>query len=240
MKSAKDGSFSLPRELDPTKILTEFQRRFLRDFFSDEEVAPHFFFTGGTALSAYYLAHRFSDDLDLFTLSEERLDHAWRTVRRDLARVKYRTETVIDTKDEKRLRIREEENSTPLVIDLHRDYGPHFGEIKVIDGIRVDSLLNMAVNKFLALWRRFRYEIKDYVDIYFLLTKAGFSYEELKELADQKEGGFEEYIFAAQIRAVSELQKLPKMLIPLTHRELEDYFLELSDSLLERHAPPSE
>ena len=228
------------QENNPTKILTEFQLRFLKDFFNDTELAPHFYLTGGTALAAFYLAHRFSDDLDLFTLSEEKLELADRRVRGFLTRGKYDFKFLREFRDEKRIQIREEEGSAPLVIDLHWDYEPHFGEIHIVEGIRVDSLLNIAVNKFLALWRRYRYEIKDYVDIYFLLTKGGFSYEQLKELADRKEGGFVEDIFAAQIRAISTLRKFPKMIIPLTHEELEQYFLDLSDHLLRRHAPPSE
>jgi hypothetical protein len=47
-------------------ILSEFQKAFLQLFSSlpDQE---RFYLTGGTALAEYYLGHRLSYDLDLFT-----------------------------------------------------------------------------------------------------------------------------------------------------------------------------
>jgi hypothetical protein len=48
-----------------TSVLTSTQERFLSGFFRDVE--PPYYLTGGTALAAYYLGHRYSDDLDFFT-----------------------------------------------------------------------------------------------------------------------------------------------------------------------------
>src|SRR3990170_3327816 len=50
-------------------ILSDFQKSFLRLFASlpDHE---RFYLTGGTALAEYYLGHRLSYDLDLFTSVE--------------------------------------------------------------------------------------------------------------------------------------------------------------------------
>ncbi len=47
-------------------ILSEFQKAFLQLFASlpDQE---RFYLAGGTALAEYYLGHRLSNDLDLFT-----------------------------------------------------------------------------------------------------------------------------------------------------------------------------
>ena len=56
-------------EKNGVKILTELQKKMLEIFFSVPELKEHFYLTGGTALSAFYLQHRLSDDLDLFTHS---------------------------------------------------------------------------------------------------------------------------------------------------------------------------
>src|SRR3989344_7218810 len=48
-------------------ILKNFQIQILELFFRSDVGRP-FFLTGGTALSAFYFAHRESKDLDLFTL----------------------------------------------------------------------------------------------------------------------------------------------------------------------------
>jgi predicted nucleotidyltransferase component of viral defense system len=60
-------------------FLTPLQRAFLRAFFGDP-VGRYFFLTGGTALAAFHLHHRLSDDLDLFTLDNLALDAAVRPI----------------------------------------------------------------------------------------------------------------------------------------------------------------
>ena len=47
-------------------ILSDFQKAFLR-FFASLPDQERFYLTGGTALAEYYLGHRLSYDLDLFT-----------------------------------------------------------------------------------------------------------------------------------------------------------------------------
>ncbi|MBI5613584.1 hypothetical protein HY947_01550 [Candidatus Gottesmanbacteria bacterium] len=49
-------------------------------------------------------------------------------------------------------------------IDVVREQPKHFGDIVIIDGIRVDSLENIGSNKILTLLSRL--EPKDYVDFY--------------------------------------------------------------------------
>jgi hypothetical protein len=50
-------------------LLTPFQKTILKAFTAIEE-SKAFYLTGGTALSAFYLAHRLSEDFDLFTPDE--------------------------------------------------------------------------------------------------------------------------------------------------------------------------
>ena len=53
------------------EIITEVQEKFLK-LFSKSTLSKQFYFSGGTALSYYYLNHRYSEDLDFF--SEEEFD----------------------------------------------------------------------------------------------------------------------------------------------------------------------
>ena len=53
-------------------FLTPMQYTFLQHFFNTD-VGQRFFLTGGTALAAFHLHHRLSDDLDLFTLDDDAL-----------------------------------------------------------------------------------------------------------------------------------------------------------------------
>lgn len=49
------------------------QRDVLARMALDPTVADHFFLTGGTALSVFYLHHRSSEDLDFFSVDEVEL-----------------------------------------------------------------------------------------------------------------------------------------------------------------------
>lgn len=51
-------------------ILTSLQKKFLTAFFASP-LGGEFFLSGGTALAAFYLRHRRSQDLDLFTLNQK-------------------------------------------------------------------------------------------------------------------------------------------------------------------------
>lgn len=53
-------------------ILTLLQNKFIRCVANNKSLTGRFYLTGGTALAAYYLKHRYSEDLDFF--SEDNVD----------------------------------------------------------------------------------------------------------------------------------------------------------------------
>src|ERR1700682_2481036 len=62
-------------EMPTSEILTPLQIALLDEFFSTS-AGQSFFLTGGTALAAYYLQHRLSKDIDLFTTDDEQFEIA--------------------------------------------------------------------------------------------------------------------------------------------------------------------
>ena len=50
------------------KILSPLQNKFIGLFAKNKILTRRFYLTGGTALAAYYLQHRYSEDLDFFSL----------------------------------------------------------------------------------------------------------------------------------------------------------------------------
>ena len=54
-------------------LLTPNQRRLLERAAGDHVITDAYYLTGGTALMAFYLGHRISEDLDFFT--ETPIDH---------------------------------------------------------------------------------------------------------------------------------------------------------------------
>ena len=223
-------------------VLTRLQRDFLSSFFAQPAAQP-FVLTGGTALAAFHLQHRLSEDVDLFAvapLSNAELKYSEILEMGFLAAqdagvaigavVESRAPSVhfhqvfLTRGDEPRLKI-----------DLVRDPGPQFGETLSIEGVRVDAPLNIAVNKVTALSRL---AARDYIDLFFL-GKAGFKFDELLERAKQKDRGLEEFYLAMALRAVEkiELDDLPKMLKPLDLDELKAYFLVLAVTIAQRAQP---
>ncbi|MEW6607226.1 MAG: nucleotidyl transferase AbiEii/AbiGii toxin family protein [bacterium] len=49
------------------QVLTKSQKKLLKEISLFSAMKNDFFLTGGTALSAFYLQHRYSEDLDFFT-----------------------------------------------------------------------------------------------------------------------------------------------------------------------------
>lgn len=72
-------------------ILTPFQKQLLKAI-ADSALSPNFYLTGGTALAAFYLQHRFSEDLDFFSADP----NAVRLVPPELERIALRLDAQIE------------------------------------------------------------------------------------------------------------------------------------------------
>ena len=160
-----------------------------------------FYLTGGTALSRFYLNHRYSDDLDFFVHQK---DNFLASVREIIAKFKleFNLETRVMTEDFAQVFIHsdefykkyQEQFQAKLKIDFVSEREvPHFGELKRFDRFsRVDNLRNMLSNKITAMTRL---ETKDIVDIWFICKKLSFKWDEIIREADQKEAIEELMVF---------------------------------------------
>lgn len=214
-------------------VLTPLQRRFLQAFFAGE-VGLRFFLTGGTALAAFYLHHRLSGDLDLFTTDDDALPLARREIPLIAHRLGCRVKSGTTTPSYQMFFL-ESHTEPPLKIDLVRDVDVRFGVPQKIEGIIVDAEENIAVNKILSIFGRT--ESKDFVDLYFLL-QAGYDFKRLVSLAKQKDTGLTEFWLAGMMREVTKLKDLPQMLKPLTLERLQSFFSELADREFRDVKPP--
>jgi predicted nucleotidyltransferase component of viral defense system len=55
---------------DKNCYFSQEQRKILVNLFKNETIQNNFFLTGGTALSVFYLHHRKSNDIELFTIQK--------------------------------------------------------------------------------------------------------------------------------------------------------------------------
>lgn len=225
-----------------SSILSHVQRAFLESFFSPGPISSHFYLSGGSALAEYYLQHRYSDDLDLFTRDESKLPEAREHILKALAAANL---SVRERREEAQILQYWVEGDTrprrPLLkIDVVLDTEPVFAEPEIRGGVRVDALLSIAVNKVATVFSRG--EPKDCVDLYFILNTKPFELDALLPLAAQKDLGFDELRFAAALLNVLRFSELPGflqacMVKPLSRDELMRFCQETAARIFDRHPP---
>lgn len=183
-------------------------------FFKDQ-----FYFTGGTALSSTYLNHRYSEDLDFFTekkfneqiiftlMSEWGKKHNFSFQSRFVEVIYIFNLIFLD--------------KTELKVDF--SYYPYkrIEKGQLLEGIIIDSLTDIAINKLLTITQRT--DVKDFVDLYFLLQK--FSLWDLLEGVKTKFGvKLELFLLSSDFLKAENFDFLPKMIKPLTLDELKSFF----------------
>ena len=195
--------------VNPIRILTPTQEKFLHAFFERELPSEAFYLTGGTALSAYYLQHRYSDDLDFFTRDSGALRFAETRVQRASREADLQVDRVDKTPDAVRYFFSGDEHpGHPLrKVELMFDPPPYFAAPRVFEGVVVDDLLCIAVNK---LTIHTRDDPKDYVDLYLIIRSGRYELENLIHLAKQKMVGLDELTIAAKFERVGDLLDVAK------------------------------
>lgn len=211
------------------EILTSLQQRVLDVLFGVEEIRRHFYLTGGTALAAFYLQHRYSDDLDLFTHDFDIAD-VEHVIEDALCNAKIKLERERGSPTFRRYRV-----GGSLQVDLARDIEYRVGSPQLINGIMVDTKKNIAVNKVTTIYGRL--EPKDYVDLYFLLKDDAFDIMELFSLGKNKDGGLEPFQWAKIIADVDTFSVLPRMVVPLKLKDLQTFFHHLRDQIIDALKP---
>ena len=204
-------------------VLSQPQGEFLR-LFSNSSLREQFIFTGGTALSEYYLKHRYSEDMDFFSREEFPINLIEMLVGR------LRTELSFPE-----ARVRRICNRTIVTFEnlltVQFDYMPYdFIETpKKVGNLMVDSLVDIGVNKIHAILERA--EPKDFVDLYFI---AGYhkSILDLVKLVGPKFGvGYRRADIGAAFLKVNEIKTLPRMIKEITIKTLVEFFTGAAEAL---------
>lgn len=163
-------------------ILTKHQKILLRHF-AEWPGASKFYITAGTALSAFFLRHRLSEDLDFFTEEEVETELI-------LAFLKSLPEVQdlnLERKFDRKIFIIRYRDAGYLKVEFTKYPFKTIKPFKRVEGIQVDSILDILANKFMALTDR--KDVKDYVDIYFILRDCPKpSIDEMVEATEQKFG----------------------------------------------------
>jgi predicted nucleotidyltransferase component of viral defense system len=213
-------------------ILTSKQLDFLECVQQESSVAESFYLTGGTALAEFYLHHRLSEDIDLFTEKEEVDISAVETFLKKIGRKLGITQikrsqflglvsfTLVYG------------DSETLKVDFNYYPFPRIDQGIMYQNIVVDSIYDIAVNKLHTLFMKPR--SRDYIDLYFIIREKNYPLNKLVINAKIK---FDWHIdranLASQFMRVSDLKpkEPPQMLIGFDRKEMEEFYLKLAKSL---------
>ncbi len=147
------------------------QRDVLDDLLNNDILRETFFLTGGTALSVFYLHHRVSKDLDLFTTSKIDV--------RDLAvwvKRKWGTECVTIEENAEFISFLLRGVKVDLAVDPLSDTKRERPKVDLQNNrLTIDTIDNIVSNKLCTMASRT--EPKDYVDFFFILKNFGNLYE---------------------------------------------------------------
>lgn len=183
------------------EILTHLQKNILFHFskLPDQEV---FYLTGGTALSAFFLRHRRSNDLDFFTNLEQLIRPISQKLDTSLKKEGFSVETLRGLHSFVELSVSSGDESTVVHFALDSPFRfEQPSSLEEIPGLKVDSLIDIATNKLLALFGRA--ELRDFIDIYFIL-KEHFSKIDLIEKSAQKDPGFDLYWLGVAMERIND------------------------------------
>ncbi|OGC03643.1 hypothetical protein A2276_07230 [candidate division WOR-1 bacterium RIFOXYA12_FULL_43_27] len=206
-------------------VLTETQKTAIKTVGSEPKLSG-FYLSGGTALSGYYLQHRWSDDLDFFTDQKPDLVFLHSFIEKLKATIganSVRYERLNDRNIFFLQTGREE-----LKMEFSEYPFPQLEKSVVKDGIKIDSLRDIAANKLMAMLDRF--DPKDFVDLFFLLK--GFKLDTIRKDVEKKFGiKVDDVFLGGELAKVKRVEALPKMIKKITAQELKDFFSQKAKEL---------
>jgi len=216
----------------PHGLLTPGQKVVLK-VFSELPDQEQFYLTGGTALAEFYLGHRLSYDLDLFT----GLDGLVQPVSYKLEEIAGEHQLGIQvvrrfvTYAEFLITYQDEQIKVDLALDSPFRFQP---AIRFDLGFWVNNFSDLCVDKLLAYYGRA--EPRDAVDLYFILQLTGAG--TLLEQARQKDPGFDLYWFSVALNRCLDFPDEPerwpvKMLADWNPQKIKSHFNSWSIELME-------
>lgn len=224
------------------RVLTDFQANILNTLFKEGIGELGYYLTGGTALSEFYLQHRYSDDLDFFPREKRSLKEDYEIFSKIFSNHGFEIISAEVSSEYARFFVSSARRpGEQLKIEFARDVPAMISPSEMHENIIVDSFEDIAVNKVCAILNREPSEPKDFVDLFFILEDSKYSVDYLMNRAREKEGTLDnEYgilQFATNLLRVEDCQFLPRMIKPLSVEVLKSRLVPIAHELLYRFRP---
>ena len=211
-----------------SKILDERQIKFLEEFQKIPFLKDNFYLTGGTALAAFYLKHRYSEDLDFF--SEKEID---------LLNLDTSLKKLQKTLKPNKVDFQQSYNRNLFFLSFGKHilkteftYFPFLRIYSKVSkkGISVDSLIDIAVNKLFTIYQRVA--ARDYIDLYFIIEREDFKINDLILKAKAKfDWNVDPIQLGAQFVKSGEAEDFPRMIEKIKTAVWRKFFIDEAKKL---------
>ncbi len=209
-----------------TAHFTATQKHFLDEVRREPYLLKKFYLTGGTALAACYLNHRESEDIDLFTDAPFEESTVIAAMGRITTRLHAKS-TLAKIHDRLRYDLSFPKGGLLKIDFVFYDF-KHIEPVNTLDGLSVDSIGDIAVNKLLALSQRTA--SKDFVDLFFLLKK--YTMWDLRHGVEHKfKLDIDPFYLSALFAKAEDLTDMPIMKKKLSLEILKKFFLNEARTL---------
>jgi len=209
-------------------ILNKNQTAFLKKCGQNKFIRKNFYLTGGTVLAAFYLRHRYSEDLDFFSENEFNvlsLDVFLNQSRKELGIIKIDYQQSFN-RNLFFLHFKGE------ILKIEFTFFP-FARIDVGTPkyhLEVDSILDIAVNKLFSIYQRT--QARDYIDLYCLHEKMKFSMVDLiKKVKIKFDWHIDPLQLGAQFMKAREAKDYPRMIKKIDDKEWQNFFIKEASKL---------
>jgi predicted nucleotidyltransferase component of viral defense system len=206
-----------------TSILKKHHQKFLDLVLKEPYILKRFYWTGGTVLSEFYLHHRESEDIDLF--SEYQEIHV-PSVNKFVA-IAGKKLGARDVGFKRYLGLYTYLFKLPgseLKVDFNYYPFARINKGRRWKTLAIDSLEDIAANKIHTIYTHPR--DRDFVDLFFIMKHTNLPLQKMVALAKAK---FDWHIDPIQLGQalthVVTVRDIPKMLVPLDRKTMENFFL---------------
>lgn len=212
--------------LKPT-LLTKTQQFFL-ELFGKQRFSKKFYLSGGTALIAFYIPYRYSEDLDFFSEEEIQTDEIITFLKSIKSKLGFET-FEFNTSFNRNLFFLKFPNGQ---LKLEFTYYP-FTQVNIPQqdcGIKIDSIEDIAVNKLFTIYQNPR--SRDFIDLYKIMKHYNLALGNLIKQAKEK---FDWHIdplkLGTQFLRVTELKDYPRLIDNLNEKDWQNFFLKEAKKL---------
>lgn len=202
-------------------ILSPRQLKLLELIGDEKKIIDQFYLTGGTALNAFYIPYRLSEDLDFFSEKEVTTESIIIFLRSIKEKLGFR-DFSFNTSFNRNIFILQFQNEQ---LKLEFTYFPFKPVDKPLikQNVKIDSILDIAVNKLFTIYQKTR--SRDFMDLYMIIKKYGFTLQELIAKAKIKFDWHIDLIkLGSQLMEAKKVKDYPRLIEPLNEKDWQIFF----------------